>query len=194
MSLNAAAIEILIGKGLTAADMLDVARALEANGGPRSAAAARQARYRQRKAEGVTNDVTRDVTPPPKKDIQTPSSEPSGSGGEAADPIKQLFDVGVSLLTSSGQSEKQARSLIGKWRKAKTDGEVLTAILDCRGRAISNPVEWLERRLKSAKWVSASGYEYRGSDQDVLREAEKRNDMDTYWRVKAAISGDRQAA
>jgi uncharacterized protein YdaU (DUF1376 family) len=111
-----------------------------------------------------------------------------------ADPIKEMFDVGVALLVSTGTTEKQARSLIGKWRKAKGEGEVLTALIDCRARAIVQPVEWLERRFKVSKWVSASGHEYRGSDEDALREAERRNDMDTYWRIKGAMSRERKAA
>jgi hypothetical protein len=192
MSLNADAIALLIDKGLSAPDMLELARALEANGKPRSAAAVRQARYRQKHQEGVTNNVTDNVTPPLKDKLKTPSSEPNGSG--CADPIKEMFDVGVALLVSTGSTDKQARSLIGKWRKAKGDGEVLTALLDCRARAIAQPVEWLERRFKVSKWVSASGHEYRGSDEDALREAERRNDMDTYWRIKGAMSREKRAA
>jgi hypothetical protein len=80
MSLNSAAIEILLAKGLTGDDLLEVARALEASEKPRSASAVRQARYRERKARDVTsnvtsdatNDVTRDVTPPPKEYISNP--------------------------------------------------------------------------------------------------------------------------
>jgi uncharacterized protein YdaU (DUF1376 family) len=115
------------------------------------------------------------------------------TGGKPPDPVKDLFDVGVSILTSAGQTEKQARSLIGKWRKAKkSDGEVLTGLLDCRARAISNPVEWLEKRFTVARYVSKGGYEYRGDPETVLREAQRRNDMDTYWRVKGDMK--REAA
>ncbi len=116
------------------------------------------------------------------------SSVANATGAEPpSDPIKELFDVGVSILTAAGQSEKEARSMVGKWRKAKGEGEVLAALLDCRSRAISNPLEWLQKRFNGAKWVSASGYEYRGSDSDVLREAERRGDNSTYWSVKRAI-------
>lgn len=117
------------------------------------------------------------------------SSEANASGGEPpADPIKEVFDLGVALLVAGGRTESQSRSLIGKWRKATgSDAAVLDGLLDCRARSISDPVEWLEKRFKPAKWVSASGYEYRGSDQDVLREAERRGDMSTYWSVKSAM-------
>ena len=119
---------------------------------------------------------------PPPPPIE--SSDTIVSGGEAADPVKELFDAGVSLLVGAGQTEKQARSLIGKWRKGKTDGDVLTGILDCRARAISNPVEWLEKRFNGASYVSDSGYEYRGDDESVMRQAEKRADWSTYWKAK----------
>ncbi len=67
------------------------------------------------------------------------------------DPVKDLFDVGVSLLTSSGKREGEARSLVGKWRKVHGDGATMAALLDCRGRGISNPVEWMARRLSSVQ-------------------------------------------
>jgi hypothetical protein len=192
VNLNAAALKVMVAKGLTLEDVAEIVAAGEEGCKPQSSAAKRQARYRQRKQEGVTNNVTDDVTPPLKDKLKTPSSEPNGSG--CADPIKEMFDVGVALLVSTGSTDKQARSLIGKWRKAKGDGEVLTALLDCRARAIAQPVEWLERRFKVSKWVSASGHEYRGSDEDALREAERRNDMDTYWRIKGAMSREKRAA
>lgn len=52
MSLNAAAIEILLSKGLTGEDLLDVARALEKTRDNTNAE--RQARYRSRRRMGDT--------------------------------------------------------------------------------------------------------------------------------------------
>lgn len=120
------------------------------------------------------------------------------TGGEPPanlqDPVKELFDIGVSILTSAGSTEKQARSLIGKWRKAKSDGDVLTGLLDCRARAISDPVEWLTKRFNGAKWVSKSGHEYRGTNEQVLKECERRGDNDTYWSVVVAMRQEQEAA
>lgn len=113
----------------------------------------------------------------------------------AADPVKELFDLGVAILTSTGTSEKRARSLLGKWRKAKDDdGAVLAALLDCQARRVSEPIEWLEKRFASTRYVSPSGYEYRGTDKQVMREAEKRADWGTYWQAKSNVDGERQAA
>lgn len=88
-----------------------------------------------------------DIDDPPKEEIKPPSSVPDGTGGEPPDPVKELFDVGVGVLTASGMSEKQARSFVGKLRKGHGDGDVLAALTDCRTKAITNPVEWLPKRL-----------------------------------------------
>jgi uncharacterized protein YdaU (DUF1376 family) len=116
-------------------------------------------------------------------------SNDTGAPAPPVDPLKELFDLGVSLLTASGCTEKQARSLIGKYRKAKDDAEVLQGLIDCRTKAISNPVEWLEKRFNGGQFVSASGYQYRGSLEAIKREAEKRADWATYWTVESKISG-----
>ncbi len=76
MSLNAAAIAVMVERGLSAADILAVAEALEVRRDP--TAAERQARYRAKVKEernGVTRDVTRD-TPPNEEDILTPPLPP----------------------------------------------------------------------------------------------------------------------
>jgi DNA-binding transcriptional regulator YhcF (GntR family) len=123
------------------------------------------------------------------------SSEDKSSGqSPAIDPVKSLFDLGVAILTDASIPEKEARSLVGKWRKQKTDAEVLTALLECRAKAISEPVEWLTKRLKSAKYVSATGYEYRGSIDDVIRESERRADWNIHWAAKTERDGSRKAA
>lgn len=79
MSFNAAALQIMLDKGMTLKDVTEIAAAMES----RSKGAERQAKYRKRqKAGDVTNsDVTRDVTQPPYDSISNPpvSSEPEGS-------------------------------------------------------------------------------------------------------------------
>jgi hypothetical protein len=114
------------------------------------------------------------------------SSEANASAGKPADPIKDVYDLGVAVLTESGITEERARSLLGKWRKAG-EAAVFQALLECRSKSISNPVEWLTKRLQVPKWVSKNGYEYRGTAEQVLKEAERRNDMDTYWKVKSSM-------
>ena len=131
---------------------------------------------------------------PPKPTAQTPeavSDKPSrtssvakATASSAADLAKQMFNAGIELLAESEKSEKEARSIIGMWRKSHGDGKVLAAILDCQAKAISDPMEWLQKRLGGVKYVSPSGYEYRGEARDVMREAERRADWGTYWKAK----------
>jgi hypothetical protein len=190
MSLNAAAIQFLLDKGLTGDDLLALARALESEK-KQSAAAKRQARYREKnadkKAEGVTSDVTSDVTRTPKSNIKPIHSEANASVGDAptSDPVKQVFDLGVALLTEANCEPKNARSLLGKWRKEHGEAKVLQALLDCRAKSISNPVEWLSKRFHGSQFVSATGYQYRGDAKAVMREAEKRADWNVYYSAKA---------
>lgn len=143
-------------------------------------------------------DKAEDKQPPKPQSPEARYSVDKSTGGEPPanlqDPVKELFDIGVSILTSAGSTEKQARSLIGKWRKAKSDGDVLTGLLDCRARAISDPVEWLTKRFNGAKWVSKSGHEYRGTNEQVLKECERRGDNDTYWSVVVAMRQEQEAA
>ena len=75
------------------------------------------------------------------------SSVPDGTAAKPPDPAKQLFDLGVEVLTAAGTAEPQARSLIGMWRKTHGVGKTLEALLDCRAKAISQPVEWMTKRL-----------------------------------------------
>jgi hypothetical protein len=75
-------------------------------------------------------------------------SVPNGTGQEP-DPVKQIFDLGVALLEGTGTPAKQARSLLGKWRKAQGDGMVLMDIMEAKARNISQPVEWIEARHRS---------------------------------------------
>lgn len=102
-------------------------------------------------------------------EARSQSSVSEDTGETPPDPVKELFDVGVSILTDSGHTERQARSLIGKWRQLHSDGEVLAALVDCRTRSISNPVEWMPKRL-----AGAGGQRQRNFEDIVLENAERR--------------------
>lgn len=118
---------------------------------------------------------------------ETRNTVDKSTGGEPPDLLKAMFDDGLALLTSAGTPEKQARSLLGKWKKAKGEAEVLVGLADCRAKRIEQPVEWLEKRFKAAQFISKSGYEYRGDLKSILKECERRGDNDTYWAVKTAM-------
>lgn len=121
---------------------------------------------RQYKSDGSTErvkrfrNVARNVTETgPETDTDTDNTLAKAKGADAPqnvvqiDPLKALFDQGVSLLTGSGVGDKQARSLIGKWRRDYGDGKLLEALTDCRARSPTNPLEWMVKAL------AARGYE-----------------------------------
>lgn len=93
-----------------------------------------------------------DSNDPPKENISNPPSAPNGAGSAEPDPVKDLFDLGVSMLTSQGHTEKQARNIIGSWRKGRSAGDVAAALLEARTKAISNLVEWMPKRLDGSRF------------------------------------------
>lgn len=77
------------------------------------------------------------------------STEAKASGAEAPpmdgiDPAKQVFDLGVEVLTGGGVSERNARAQLGKWRQEFGDGVVLEVLLAARAGAKSDPNGWIE--------------------------------------------------
>lgn len=79
------------------------------------------------------------------------------AGVPPVDIVKAIWDIGVTLLTASGHDERAARSIVGRWRKGRSDGDVLAAVLDCQAKGISNPIEWMPKRLAQAA-ASPSAY------------------------------------
>ena len=109
VSLNAATIEILIAKGLSAADILDVARATEVKADPTNAA--RQARHRARKRNGVT------VTPQvPLEDTSTlpgtdlPDDAIASPPPSPRQPVSEAMDFWNENAAAAGWRTMTARS------------------------------------------------------------------------------------
>jgi uncharacterized protein YdaU (DUF1376 family) len=75
--------------------------------------------------------------PPP-----SPSSEDKSSGVPPPDPVKALFDLGVSVFMAAGKSEEEARALVGKLRKDFGDARAASLLLEARSK--SDPVGWLQ--------------------------------------------------
>ena len=94
----------------------------------------------ENKQTGPCKRISKRNAPPP------PYSDTNVSGGAPPDPVKLLFDTGVALLAET-MDAKSARSLVGRWRKDYGDGETMAALVDCRDRNISVPVEWITKRL-----------------------------------------------
>jgi len=62
--------------------------------------------------------------------------------------VKVLFDIGVDILTQAGGSERQARSLVGKWRKKLTD-EMLAPVL-IAAKSKTDPVGYITKAVDKA--------------------------------------------
>lgn len=65
----------------------------------------------------------------------------------ASDVTKAIFDTGVKILTEADHDNRQARSIIGRWRKNYSDSIVLAALSRCQVVQPSDPVEWMPKAL-----------------------------------------------
>ncbi|WP_414470721.1 hypothetical protein [Microvirga sp. M2] len=67
------------------------------------------------------------------------------------DAVHELFGEGVPALVSLGVPERQARSMIGSWRKqAREDCKsVLRAVIHARDQRVSDPVPYITASLKT---------------------------------------------
>ncbi len=82
------------------------------------------------------------------------SSEAIASGGQppaltAADITKSVWDSGKAILKAAGHDDRQAGSIIGRFRKMYSDSQVLIALSRCQIEQPSEPVEWLTKVLQS---------------------------------------------
>lgn len=99
--------------------------------------------------EGDCHAESRNVTP--DKDKIRVTLEPDGSKGTvvphpAMDFVKAVFDGGIRLLRRDDpeMSERSARSIVGRWRKAVTDAELITILMEA------------ETKSQSLEWVTAA--------------------------------------
>lgn len=79
------------------------------------------------------------------------SSEPNGSGANAppVDPVKVMFDAGVSLIAASGKSESAARAWLGKARKDHGTEAVITMLGRAKREGAIDPIGFMEAGFKA---------------------------------------------
>lgn len=110
------------------------------------------------------------------------SLEPDGSNGAGApapastiDLKAAVFSAGVPILTAAGQTDRNARSMIGKWRQAHGDGAVLDALSAAAAERPSDPIPWINRALEKRYGNNGSNGSLRGArpdpSLDLLRQA-----------------------
>ncbi len=99
---------------------------------------------------------------PETEERKRESPEPKGSGADGAvfDPEAVIFDQGRRYLESCGVPPPQARSLLGKWRKALGDGPLIDALGDAKRDNVQAPVEWMEGviRQRAKRPAKSAGY------------------------------------
>lgn len=153
MSLNAAALEILVAKGLTGEDILAVARALESTSQKADSAAERRRAYdRERKREqreeqksgGMSGGMSggNPADPSPQDNILNPLSLPSSN--ELGDPEKILFSSGIAILTATGVTEQKARTCLGKWKRDHGAAETIVALSRAQREGALEPIAFIE--------------------------------------------------
>ena len=65
-------------------------------------------------------------------------------------PDEIIFGYGVPLLVNAGTADKQARSFLGKLRKAHGDDTVVNTLRQCLRAKPLQPLEWLAKALPPA--------------------------------------------
>lgn len=152
MSMSAAALELLMSKGLTIADAVELARVMEADNAPKapSANALRQRRFRDKKAETVTNnaEVTRDsnderVSPAPPSEItpipplkggtfpkSTPSQpeKPSASANQIGAWVGEIWDITPSAARARTSKADIERALKSALRRDHAPEDVIAGV------------------------------------------------------------------
>ncbi len=85
---------------------------------------------------------------PSHTDTDTEEDKTEAKASDASvDFAKQLWDRGVAFLGRHGTEDRQARSLIGKWRKAYQDTDIFEAFAACSKEGVIDPVPWITARL-----------------------------------------------
>ena len=79
-------------------------------------------------------------------------SDPNGSAGKPAPPTDRdmVYANGVTLLTSAGVADRNARSFLAAQCKAHGEAAVRAALDRCASERPIEPVAWLQAALKSA--------------------------------------------
>jgi uncharacterized protein YdaU (DUF1376 family) len=122
----------------------------------RATAQAREAKRRATKPARIdtrTEHESWTTCEPNHSHSQIKTSEANASGvpppnpiSDPPDPVKAIFDLGVSVLTATGSSEKAARSLVAKARKELGDDGAMAALVAAKSK--TNPVEYLGAAIK----------------------------------------------
>lgn len=106
----------------------------------------RSRKHRERKRNGNATLQGRSATPP-KTETEIPL--PDGNGASAIDFKKAVFDTGKEILKAAGHTDRQAGSMLGRWRnECKDDALIMTVLARCEAECVSDPIPWINQALK----------------------------------------------
>ena len=101
-----------------------------------------------RKEPTLANATVSLQQPEPEPEPEPYREDTEAKASDASvDFAKQLWDRGVAFLGRHGTQDKQARTQIGKWRKAYTDTDIFEAFSACSKEGIIDPVPWITAKL-----------------------------------------------
>lgn len=118
-------------------------------------ASQRKAEWKERKRNAVERTGTQSDAPDTDTDTDSSVSkdtagtakktpEPDKDAPDVIDPTKILFDSGVALLTKAAVTERNARTMLGRWRRQFGDEAVIAAIGTAKREGAIDPVSFIE--------------------------------------------------
>lgn len=166
----------------TGVNVITICKYAEYQGGEAESGTAKN---EKRDSSGTAAGQTR--TPEVIPDID---SEAKASDGDAVDFAKVLFDRGVSFLKRNGTNDQQARSVIGKWRKAYQDTDIFDAFAACSKQGATDPIPWITARLQANGRKNSNGKPTNRSEERLrsfIAGAAIAPGMDTWPHSHAAV-------
>ncbi len=109
---------------------------------------------------------------PPDTETDTERAKANALGAAAptaAEVTKSVWDTGKAILKAAGHDDRQAGSIIGRFRKTYSDSQVLIALSRCQIEQPSEPLEWLTKALQSEANNGRSGQRNSFSGQGSTR-------------------------
>jgi uncharacterized protein YdaU (DUF1376 family) len=107
----------------------------------------RPAKSLKNKEPDESNDKALPKQPEPEPEPYTVSNETDGEA-VTVNFTKEVFDRGVAFLARYGMADRNARSIVAKWRKEAGDTETFNALRDASREGVTDPVAWISARLR----------------------------------------------
>lgn len=92
---------------------------------------------------------TEDLVPTATQTEKVPSAAIANSTSPL-DLKKEYFVRGVAYLKTCGLEERDARSMLGKWRRDHGEVATLMALASAEGAAVSEPIPYIQKILRNA--------------------------------------------